>query len=262
MIRQHAIYGLYLPDEPTAILYAGSWRVATLDERLRQHREGECRTTAKMAARGGVETSDLRMRVLAYWMSGVDPNPENKIMLGLQAARQCRWNHPYALSSEDTQRGGRAGAHKMHETWGKTPEGHAHHVRIGGITARKMVESGWHQSLKGHAHHVRAGRIGGPIAASKVRELAKTSEGHAMFARTGRLGGLLGGPIGGRHLGESGWHETPEAHEAHIRGGRNGWRVSGRIAICTRWHSDRPKIDRLCAECAAKATTVVPNSPH
>lgn len=218
--RQHAIYGLYLADRPDVILYAGSWRVATLDERLHQHRDGACRTTAKMAARGGVETTDLRMCVLAYWMSGIDASPENGVILDLQDRGECRWNGPYAWSTEDCRKAG----------------------RIGG---RKLAEGGWHQSPEGQEAHSRAGHIG--ITKMSYDDRAR----------------------GGRRMKENGWHETPEAHEAHVRGGRIGgrttmdkmvpeqrlrfWRAGGRLRACSRWHSDRPKVDRLCAECARKS---------
>jgi general stress protein YciG len=239
--RQHAIYGLYLWDEPDIILYAGSWRVVRLDKRLRQHRAGECRTTAKMAAKQGIDTNALRMRVLAYWMSGAEPSPEGKMIVTLQALGQCQWNHPYAMSTEDGRIGGhnttakmtpeqlsrrgriggRIGVRKLNQTWGKTAMAHAHRVRVGAIGGRNVSRE----------DHARAGRIGG----HKTQELAKTPNGSELFARTGRIGGLKM---------QAGWGKMPEAHEARIHGGR--------IASCTRWHSDRPKVDRLCMECTAK----------
>jgi len=252
--HQHAIYGLYLPDRPDAILYAGSWRVATLDERLRQHRNGECKTTAKMAARGGVALAALRMRVLAYWMSGVDPNPENEVTLGLQGQGWCRWNHPYAFSSEDSQRGGHIGGH------------------IGGRMGNREGKA--RGGRNGSRNQPREARVrGGRTALGK-----RSPEQRVACAR-----------IGGRKTAESGWHQTPEAHEAHVRGGRIGGRIGGliggrncsredharagrigmskmsredharggRLGNCARWHSDRPRIDRLCAECAAKGAQTV-----
>ena len=220
--QQHAIYGLYIPDHPDAILYAGSWRVATLDKRLRQHREGKCRTTTKMAARDGVATGDLQMRVLAYWMSGVDPNPENEMTLGLQARGWCPWNSRYVFTRQDNQVGAHKqpreaksrGARKLNETWGQTPEAHE---------ARR-----------------RAASIGGR---NQSRE-AKAAGGH------------IGGPIGGRKT-QATWGKTPEAQEARRCGGR----IGGRLTNCTRWHADRPKGDRLCAECAAKAALDNPSEP-
>ena len=253
--RQHAIYGLYLPDQPDAILYAGSWRVATLDERLRQHRHGACRTTAKMAARGGVETNDLRMRVLTYWMSGVDPNPENEVTLGLQAQGACRWNHPYAFSREDNQRGGRTGGpiggRKMNETWGKTPKAHEARVRGGHIGNHEGKARGGRNVSR--EDHIRAGRIG-------ARNQSPEAKAH---------GGRIGGPIGARKTNDT-WGTTPEAHEARVRGGRISMsRMSdedrirgGHLGTCAHWHSERPKIDRLCAECARRTILAKDRQPE
>jgi hypothetical protein len=282
--RQHAIYGLYLPDQPDVILYAGSWSVATLDERLRQHRDGECRTTAKIAARGGVKTDDLRMRVLAYWISGVDQNPEGEVVLGLQVQGWCRWNHPYALSTEDSRRGGR-------------------------ISGRKLADSGWHQTLEGREAHSRAARIGGRMgwraltreerAAIGRASLAKRtpeqrtatarSAGRASMAKRtredrwaiaaksatwsrspeGREARARAGSIGGRNLMASGWHQSPEGQEAHTRSGRisiNGMSREehahgGYIVCCARYHADRPKIDRLCVECTRRSGLVENEKP-
>ena len=269
--HQHAIYGLYLPDQPDVILYAGSWRVATLDERLRQHRDGECRTTAKMAVRGGVETSDLRMRVLAYWISGADLNPEGEIVLGLQMQGQCRWNHPYAFSTEDNQRGGRIGMSKV------SREDHARAGRIGmSKMSREDRARGGRISMSKMSREDRA--RGGRTSLSK-----RSPEDRVTYARIGSLASaasgwhqspegqaahIRAGRIGGRKTAENGWHQTPEGQAAYIRAGRIGMSKmsredharGGRIANCARWHSDRPKVDRLCAECAAKGTRTVPDS--
>lgn len=232
--RQHAIYGLYLSAASDVVLYAGSWRVATLDERLRQHRAGECRTTAKMAARQGLDTNFLRMRVLAYWMSGVEASPEGKVILGLQARGQCRWNHPYTMSTKDCQQG----AYSMHATWGRTDEAHEIWVRIGRIGGYKGNREG-----KARGGHI-GGLIGGLIGGHLGNHEAKVQGGH----------------IGGCRAAE-GWGRTPEAQEQRIRAGRIGSsktfheeHVRGaHIGNCTRWHSGRPKVDRLCAQCTANS---------
>lgn len=233
MPRQHAIYGLYLPEEPNVVLYAGSWRVATLDERLRQHREGGAPLSRKMAARCGIDTADLQMRVLAYWISGVDPNPEGEITLRLQAQGWCRWNFPHTLSSEDSRRGARV------------------------VSERMTHEERSDRSRAGAHNQAREGKVrGGHIGGLRVRELALTPEGHDLFVRNGRIGGAMGA-----RKTNSIWGKTRAAFEARTEaggiGGRNGSHQdkvrSGRIGNCVRYHTDRPKVDRLCAECAGKA---------
>jgi len=291
MIRQHAIYGLYLPDQPDVILYAGSWRVATLDERLRQHREGKAPITRKMATKSGVNTGDLRMRVLDYWMSGGD-NPEGEITIVLQAKDQCRWNFPHALSTEDSRRGvctangrmspeerkqnARKGGLATAAGWSKTPRGHAVHVRcghiggpIGGPIGIRKTNETWGKTPEAHEHRVRIGRIGGaisgPINAAKISHEDRVRGARTANARmtpeqrqeNARKGGLVGGRKGGligmrRMMGT--WGLTLEAHDARVQ--------AGYLRACVRWHPDRPKIDRLCAECAAKAAPIVPNSPR
>jgi len=44
------------------------------------------------------------------------------------------------------------------------------------------------------------------------------------------------------------FRRTPAGHEASVRCGRAG----APIVNCKRWHPDRPKLNKLCAECAAK----------
>ena len=61
--------------------------------------------TRKLAERNGINTRDLGMRVLQYWLSGDEPNPEGMVTKKLQAKGQCRWNYPYIFSTEDNQRG-------------------------------------------------------------------------------------------------------------------------------------------------------------
>jgi len=196
--HQHVIYGLYLPDQVDVILYAGSWCAATVDERLRQHHAGECRTTTKMAAKQGIDPKHLRMRILVYWTSGVELSPEGKIIFALQAQGQSRWNSPHAFSTEDSRRGAR----KLNETWGKSAAAHEMHVRNGHLFARRTNQT-WGKTPEAHQAEARGAR--------KQREI---------------------------------WGQTPEAHKAFAR--------NGRLANCVRHHAGRPKVDRLCAECAAK----------
>lgn len=237
----HAIYGLYLPDQPGVILYVGSWCTATLDERLRQHQDGEARMTMKCAARQGIRTADLRMHILCYWMAGSEPNPEGKITRGLQARGQGRWNHPHAFSTEDSQKGGRIrmlkmsredraragriggpiGGRKMQATWGKTPEAHEQSVR----TMRKLQE-GYCKTPEAHEMHLRVGH--------KIQELAKTPEGRELFAQTGRIAGLKT---------QAGWGKTPEAQEVRVH--------AGRISAHLHWHVNRGIINPQCPLCKA-----------
>ena len=42
---------------------------------------------------------------------------------------------------------------------------------------------------------------------------------------------------------------TPEGHAAFVQSGR----VGGYIGMCSRWHTDRAKVNRLCQECAIKS---------
>jgi hypothetical protein len=80
-----------------------------------------------------------------------------------------------------------------------------------------------------HEDHVRAGY--------KTKEgWGRTPEAQEQRLRAGR--------IGSRKAHEGGWLQTHEGHIATQRGAR--------ITNCFRWHSDRPKVNRLCAECAAK----------
>ena len=143
--HQHVIYGLYLPDQVDVILYAGSWCAATVDERLRQHHAGECRTTTKMAAKQGIDPKHLRMRILVYWTSGVELSPEGKIIFALQAQGQSRWNSPHAFSTEDSRRGAR----KLNETWGKSAAAHEMHVRNGHLFARRTNQT-WGKTPEAH----------------------------------------------------------------------------------------------------------------
>lgn len=117
----HAIYGLYLSDQPDIILYVGSWSMATLADRLWQHRKGQCRTTKKMAQKNGIQTSRLHMRVLRYWTSGIDRCPEAEIARQLQADGQCRWNGPYTWSPEENRRG-RMTTKERHRSEGLNPK--------------------------------------------------------------------------------------------------------------------------------------------
>jgi len=232
----HTIYGLYLTDQPAVILYVGSWCAATLDERLRQHREGEAPRSRKMAVRDSINIRNLQMHVLTYWMAGIEPNPEGEITRGLQARGQCRWNHPYAFTTGDAQRGGR----KTNATWGRTAEAHEHRVRTG-----RKVQATWGQTSEGHEAHARGGRR------LKESGWSQTREGQETLSRAGHVGGRKGGLIGGRALADSGWHESPEGHKAHVRAGCNQPYEAKILGPCTRWHADRPKINRLCTECAA-----------
>lgn len=258
----HAIYGLYLPDQPAVILYVGSWCVATLDDRLRQHREGGCKTTSKCAARNGVETSDLRMRVLRHWMAGTEPNPEGEMTRGLQVHGQCRWNHPYALTTEDSRKGGLisgpinirkmsrddlARAGRIGGPIGMSKMSREDHARGGRKGVRKMMEI-YGRTLEAHEMHLRVGR--------KIQELAKTPEGRELFARTGRIAGLKT---------QAGWGKTPEAQEVRIRNGhmnglklaQRGWHQSPEgqehhvSAMHQRWHINRGIINPECELCKA-----------
>ena len=141
--KQHAIYGLYLSGEPGTVLYAGSAPLVTtgalredgknagLEKRLMLHRCGCVRTTAKCAARHGIDPLDLHMRVLQYWTSGTEDCPEGALIQELQTHGQCRWNHPYAWTTEDSQRGGRTAMERhpeIHATGARTGAG----GRVGG----------------------------------------------------------------------------------------------------------------------------------
>ena len=211
MQQQHAIYGLYLPDQPSVILYVGSWRVATLDERLCQHREGKAPLTRKMAAKNGVNTADLRMRTLAYWMSE-DGNPEGEIVLTLQSQGQGRWNFPHTLSSGDCRRGAQNQPHEA------------------------RVRCGRNQPLEAKA---RGGRIGAQ------------NQPHEARVRGGQTSMAKWTPK--ERLASAAWSRSLKGREAKVRAGRIGGRISGRPNNCARWHTGRPKVDRLCAECAGKA---------
>jgi len=211
MIRQHAIYGLYLPDQPDAILYAGSWLVATLDERLRQHRQGEAPMTRKLAARNGVETSDLRMRILAYWMSGGD-NPEGKITSVLQSQGQCRWNFPHTLTTADCRKGMSRMSREDHARGGRasggiafrriTPEQHRKNSRKGMRTANARMT---------HAQHRENSRKGSRVANERMTPEERSEKARIAAFRANET-----------------WGQTIAAHEHRTR--------AGRLANCTRWH--------------------------
>ena len=150
----HIIYGLFQKGHPRNVLYVGSWKENTLPDRIEQHRNGYCKTTAKMAKRDNVKTNDLRAHALRLWE---EESPEYHILKLCKVFGMARWNFPYAFTSEDNRRGGITNA----------KSGHLRRIAASGGRANSSENKRRAGRIGGsrgtQENRSKAGLIGGPI---------------------------------------------------------------------------------------------------
>ena len=180
MIKLHTIYQLYLQYDVTnpktaemikagSPLYLGSSKISKLVERRNQHRQGECRTTAKMAKKWGINLKTLQMKAVRTWTSKGD-NPEN----GMLRAEHYPWNFPYAFTSEDVIKGSTNGRAKALETNLRNGTGfHNPKVRAMGLKSLRDNLQGVYDPKFQDKIHVICRKRGTGVYDPKVRAMGR-----------------------------------------------------------------------------------------
>ena len=216
---RHVIYGLYIKGKPRAIRYIGSSRADKINKRLREHQNGQVRTTKKAATKEDIPLTFIRMTIIREWWSGNEPSPEGTVTRTFKSLGLADWNSFLWCGSEASHRGGLKSGRTARDLktgiFAIRPERRRQISRAAGLKAKSL---GLGIFALNHEERVRASRMGGHVGGLKCKELrlgafapenkgkgGRASAGKgARKCRTLRIGIFapenrgMGGRIGGR----------------------------------------------------------------